>query len=96
MPRGIPGSGKKKKRGKIGRPKKFAMDKAFKIRFPNDLYQLVMDIAYLENASSTRTVTCADLIRDAVSFVYRDGERMRECFKRSRYNSTRRLVPRMP
>lgn len=94
MPKGTKDSAKKKR--PRGRPKKFAMDKCLKVRLPTDLYEIVMEIAFLENQTATRTVTCSDLIRDAVNFVYRDNERMRECFKRTRYHSTRNLVPRMP
>lgn len=96
MPKGIPGSRKKKKPGKRGRPKKFAGDSFCRFRMSDAMYKILQEIAFMENTYSTREVTIAELIRDAVSFVYLDNERMRECFRRTRHNSTRRLVPRMP
>ncbi len=55
-------------------------------RFEADEYQKVKDIAALETINTGRIVTAQELIRDAVSFVYGDNERLRECFRRSRAN----------
>lgn len=59
-------------------------------RLEQDEYDRLKEIAALESINCGRCVTAQQLIRDAVSFVYGDGERLRECFRRTRSHMTKR------
>lgn len=54
------------------------------IRIDEELYNRIQDIATMESMAKGKTVSTHELIRNALHFVYQDGERMRECFKRTR------------
>lgn len=75
----------------MSRPSRFKKSIVVSTRFEADEYQKVQDIAALESINSGRKITAQELIRDAVSFVYGDNERLRECFRRSREHITKRF-----
>jgi len=54
------------------------------IRIDGKLYRTIQEIAAIESICRRRKHTVAELIRDALDFVYRDNEKMRECFRRCR------------
>lgn len=68
------------------------MPKQLMIKEPLDIniviesadYRLIQEIAAIESTVVGRKIHAADLIRDALKFVYRDNERLRECFRRAR------------
>ncbi len=72
---------------KIGRPNKIKNSIKATILFDVEEYRMVKEIAELESYHRGKPIAIADLVRDAVNFVYRDGERLRECFRRSRAGS---------
>jgi len=53
-------------------------------RFEYEDYMRVQEIAALETINSGKVITAQELIRNAVTFVYGDNERLRESFRRSR------------
>lgn len=61
----------------------------FQTRIELDQYSKLKDIAALESATSGKYVSVQDLVRNALTFVYDDGERLRECFRRSRLGKLR-------
>ncbi len=61
-------------------------------RFEKEEYERMQQIAALETSYSGRIVSTQDLIREACRFVYGDGERLRECFRRARENANKGLV----
>jgi hypothetical protein len=76
---------------KFGRPSIFKKTMQLSIRVEEEEFLRVKDIAALETASRGRLITAHELIRQAVHFVYGDGERMRECFRRSRQPTSRKF-----
>lgn len=54
------------------------------LRIETPMYQMLKDIAALESINTGRNVTFQELVRNALSYVYSDNERLRESFKRSR------------
>jgi len=60
-------------------------------RIETSMYNMLVDIAALEALNSGRVVTVQELIRNALNYVYKDNERLRECFKRSRSHITKRF-----
>mgnify|MGYP001608579471 CR=1 FL=1 len=74
----------------VGRPKMFKETLVISVRFESEDYERVRDIAALETLQSGKLVTANELIRDAVSYVYGDNEKLRECFRRSRASSSSR------
>jgi hypothetical protein len=60
-------------------------------RLERNMYQQLQEIAALESSYSGRKVTVQDLVRNSLNFCYRDGERLREVFRRSREHITKRL-----
>jgi hypothetical protein len=70
--------------GVMARHSNFKNSLVVSTRFEEEEYQKVKDIAALETITTGRLVTAQELIRDAVSFVYGDNERLRECFRRTR------------
>lgn len=75
----------------MARPSYFKKSLVISTRFEEDEYKKVQDIAALETISTGRVVTAQELIRNAVSFVYGDNERLRECFRRSREHINKRF-----
>lgn len=75
---------------KTGRPSKFKRSLVISVRFEEEEYRRVQDIAALETINTGRIVTAQELIRDSVTFVYSDNERLRECFRRTRNHITKR------
>lgn len=75
---------------KAGRPKSIPNSAVISIRFDEELYRLVQDVASLECVVTGRKVTAHELIRNAVQYVYGDNERMREVFRRIRSSSSNR------
>lgn len=59
-------------------------------RITKEMDELLNDIASLETHNTDNLVTKQQLIRDALTFVYTDNERMRECFRRSRQGSAKK------
>ncbi len=78
----------------MGRKKQLAKSLVISVRFEAQEYQHVMDIANLETIATGKKTSAQQLIRDAISYVYGDNERMRECFRRSRksINTRRKAV----
>jgi len=74
----------------MGRPTSFKNSIVVSTRFEEDDYRRIQEIAALESTYSGRKVTAQDLIRDACKFLYEDGERLRESFRRSREHITKR------
>lgn len=74
----------------MGRPTSFKSSIVVSTRFEEDDYRRIQEIAALESTYSGRKVTAQDLIRDACKFLYEDGERLRESFRRSREHITKR------
>ncbi len=54
-------------------------------KFEESEYKRVQEIAELESLHTGKIISAQELIRNAVRFVYGDNERLRECFRRSRY-----------
>jgi hypothetical protein len=75
----------------MSRPKKILLPEVISIRFSKEEYDKIKAIAALESINRGRTIFAAELIRDAVHFVYSDNERLRECFKRSRSVINKRM-----
>lgn len=69
---------------KIGRPLMFKNSVVVSTRFDACDYRLMQEIAALESSCTGRMVSAQDLIRDACNFVYRDGDKLREVFRRTR------------
>lgn len=61
-------------------------------RFEAEKYRRMQEIAALETAYSGYQVSVQDLIREACDFMYSDGERLREGFRRTRELANRGLV----
>lgn len=68
----------------VARTKSFKSCLVISIRFEEEEYRKVQEIAALESMTTGVKVTANELIREAVSYVYGDNERLRECFRRSR------------
>jgi hypothetical protein len=60
-------------------------------RIEKEMYDRLTEIAMLESLNTGTHVTVQQMIRDALKFVYTDNERLRECFRRSRYGTNRRF-----
>lgn len=60
------------------------------VRIGEYMDQLLGDIAAIETLNTEHLVTKQELVRTALDFVYRDNEKMRECFRRSRHHHARR------
>jgi hypothetical protein len=73
------------------RCKKFENSKVVSVRFESEEYETYREMALLESLATGRNITTLDLIRDCCRFVFRDGERMRECFRRSRAHINKRV-----
>lgn len=75
----------------MGRHTNFKNSLVVSTRFEEDDYRQIQEIAALESSYSGRKITAQDLIRDACNFCYRDGERLREVFRRSREHIVKRM-----
>jgi hypothetical protein len=75
----------------MARPTLFKNSKVISTRMEADFYTILQEIAALETINTGRVVTCQELIRNALMFVYGDNERLRECFRRSREHITKRV-----
>jgi hypothetical protein len=69
---------------KKGRPKIFKNDVVVSTRIEENEYAKVKELAALESLHTGRVVTAQELIRQAITFVYGDNERLRESFRRAR------------
>lgn len=54
------------------------------IRIPQDMHDLLQDMAIMESMHTGLQVTVNRLLCMAVEFTYLDNERLRECFRRTR------------
>lgn len=68
----------------MGRRKEIPNEIVVTLRVNSEDYELVREIAALETNLRGKYTSAHELIRDAIRFVYKDNERMRECFRRSR------------
>lgn len=75
----------------MGRPAVFEESVVKSVRLERDMYRMLKQISALESSYSGKKVTEMDLIRNALNFCYRDGERLREVFRRSREHITGRM-----
>lgn len=75
----------------MSRPSSFKNSRVVSVRIEDDIYRHIQQIAALETSYSGRLITANELIRDACEFVYEDGERLRESFRRSREHVNKRL-----
>lgn len=75
----------------MARPHLFKNSKVISTRLEADFYETMQEIAALESINTGKKVTCQELIRDALTYVYSDNEKLRECFRRSRKRLTSRL-----
>lgn len=75
----------------MARPMSFKNSRVVSVRLEDDEYKNIQQIAALESSYTGRIVTANELIRDACKFVYEDGERLRESFRRSREHVNKRI-----
>ena len=80
----------------MARPIKVPNGIVVSIRFPEETWERVKDIAAIETSATGILVTVHELVRNAVTFVYSDNERLRECFRRSREKSSKRRFKKKP
>lgn len=74
----------------MGRPTEIMCPVIISLRLERDLHEAVHEIATIESMRTGKSVSASELIREATRFVYMDNERLRECFRRSRNNSSKR------
>lgn len=74
------------------RPTKLKDPLVTSTRIEKELYERMQEIAALESSYSGRKVSTQDLMREAMWFVYGDGERLRECLRRSRQHANTSLL----
>lgn len=72
------------------RPKLIEKSVIMSVRISEFMDQLLGDIAAIESLNTGNLVSKQELVRAALEFVYNDNERLRECFRRSRENHTKR------
>jgi hypothetical protein len=75
----------------MGRHSVFKKSLVISTRFEESEYRLIQEIAALESSYTGQIVTAGDLIRNACNFCYRDGERLREVFRRSREHFVKKV-----
>jgi len=68
----------------MGRKKLYGSVSTVNIKFETSQWANVQEIAALESAVCARNITGAELVRQAVHYVFEDNERLREMFRRSR------------
>lgn len=73
-----------------GRKPLFKKEIVVRMRFDEPTYLRLRDIAALESIHQGKIISSAELIRQAVNFVYEDNERLREAFRRIRSRATKR------
>lgn len=74
----------------MGRHATYAKVDVISTRLEFEFHQQLKDIAALETSVTGKYISVQELIRDALNFVYKDGEKMRECFRRSRMGKSNR------
>lgn len=60
-------------------------------KIERNMLSMLHDLAALETLHSGRTVSVQELIRNALSYVYTDNERLRESFRKSRSHISKRI-----
>jgi len=75
----------------MARPAMLQNSYVMSTRLEKDMYQQLTEIAALESSYCGRKVSVQDLVRNSLNFCYRDGERLREVFRMSRYHITKRI-----
>lgn len=75
----------------MGRPHSLDDSLVISVRVERDMYQMLSELAALESMNVGRKVSVNELIRNGLNYTYRDNERMRESFKRSRSHITKRF-----
>lgn len=60
-------------------------------RIEVEIYETLTDLAALESINSGKKICVQDLIRQALHYVYRDNDKMRECFRRGREKANMRF-----
>lgn len=68
----------------MSRPKVLEDNLVVSVRIEKGIYETLHDLAALERINTGRPVTIQELIRNALTYVYTDNERLRESFRRSR------------
>lgn len=63
-------------------------------RCPKRLMDVIRDIARLETMATGKPVYTQKLMREALEYVFSDNERMRDCFRRARISSSKKLQQR--
>jgi hypothetical protein len=74
----------------MARPREIIDQVVRSIKFEQDDYRMLRDIATLETLRGGKVVSTHALVREAIKFVYGDNERLRECFRRARLGVTSR------
>lgn len=69
----------------MGRKPTFKKYNVVPLRIDSEMYSYLQDLAATESLHTKSTVTIQALIRQSLKFTYEDGERLRECFRRSRH-----------
>lgn len=69
----------------------FKKSRIISLRLEENIYQLIKEIAALESTYSGKKVTEQTLCRNALSFCYEDGERLREVFRRAKQIMSKKL-----
>lgn len=72
------------------RPKVLKEATVVSARVELDMYEILQEISRLESNNTGKIVSIQELIRNALDYVYRDNERLRECFRRSRAHIVKR------
>lgn len=68
----------------MGRHKQMKNSMTVSVRFEADEYRHICELAAFQQSLHGRAISAQELIRDATSYVLRDGEKMREIFRRIR------------
>lgn len=76
---------------KIKPRKKFNKAVTISVRLEEETYELLKELAAIESLNGSRIVSVLDLIRQSIDYVYLDNERMRECFRMTRYRRNKWL-----
>lgn len=76
---------------KIKPRKKFKESVVVTVRLEKETHDILKELAAVESLNGTKITTVLDLIRQAIDYVYLDNERMRECFRMTRYRRNKWL-----
>lgn len=74
-----------------GRPKKFERSIEIKLKMECVEYEALKELAAYESMRLGRDIYVQALIRMAVRFTFSDNERLRECFRRTRFRESNRF-----